>query len=52
MHWIAFVLMAAALPCHADAEDQASDMLDLDFEIPEVEKNPIRSGRAGDRRKR
>ncbi|MBW2592587.1 MAG: hypothetical protein JRE58_06230, partial [Deltaproteobacteria bacterium] len=32
--------MAAALPCHADAEDQASDMLDLDFEIPEVERKP------------
>ncbi|MBW1867436.1 MAG: hypothetical protein JRI38_06810 [Deltaproteobacteria bacterium] len=32
--------MVAVLPCHADAEDQASDMLDLDFEIPEVERKP------------
>jgi hypothetical protein len=30
--------MVAALPCHSDAEDQSSDMIDLDFEIPEVEK--------------
>jgi hypothetical protein len=30
--------MVAVLPCHSDAADQSSDMIDLDFEIPEVEK--------------
>ena len=32
--------LTAVLPCHADTGDQASDTLDFDFEIPEVEKKP------------
>ena len=38
--WCFFVFLSISLPGHLMAEDKSSDILDLDFKIPEVEKKP------------
>jgi len=42
--WCLFVFLSISLPGYLMAEDKSSDTLDLDFEIPEVEKKPYSLG--------